>query len=700
MAEGGIAPRVPRRARGAVCVLLLVAWLLPAAGEEEKTPARPPTPTPDEETYEVDETAGTVVGGLQGQSGVRIQTMCTHCNSANVQVGGLSQDLAPIFFGPYPLIGGLAVSYVLNMLLPDSVAEAKIIRGPGEAREPPVAAGGVIGFVPATPREIPWLTFEPLAGSFHRREATLRAAGPVADWLGGAVTIGAEEADPVDGDGDGWIDAAGVDRFVADARIEMATRDRAHRFDLGGSYIDETDFESRGAFDVLRFARESLAGEFVPAWTREDADFTRTQVQAGWEWRMEDGGRLALHALEARRDQTVISQLTADPELPASESRMVDRYAIEETDRWGRLQWDRPWGLDWRSSAGIDADYESVSATEFDLRTEKPLQTQVDYVKMWGGFVQADWTPSGMPWGLQIGARYDKDANYGSAVQPRATLSYYPARGVTLRALVGRTFRPPKPIFAEVCCGQRYRPNFETGVGSERAWTYGVEGTYQPSPALRVSLYLAQTDFDDHILRLVAQSQLYVQAYTNANIPSARSKVAEIAAQWRPIPQVTLDASAGWLSFRNTGNEQVAIRYNPFSSEELITEYRPIDRIPYRPSRTASAGINWEIWRGISVLLQANYTGPQQIQQFRYLPPGVLTVENLLLDDLREVDDFWLVNFSFVVPVTSWLEITGGIDNLNDYVQNDLGDPTRDYNWGPLTGISYRLGLRFALNRS
>ncbi|MBP1611797.1 MAG: hypothetical protein H6Q01_460, partial [Acidobacteria bacterium] len=40
-----------------------------------------------------------------------------------------------------------------------------------------------------------------------------------------------------------------------------------------------------------------------------------------------------------------------------------------------------------------------------------------------------------------------------------------------------------------------------------------------------------------------------------------------------------------------------------------------------------------------------------------------------------------------------------GIDNITDYVQEDLGDPTRDYNWGPLTGTAYWFGVRLALPR-
>ncbi|MCU0253499.1 MAG: TonB-dependent receptor, partial [Acidobacteria bacterium] len=371
------------------------------------------------------------------------------------------------------------------------------------------------------------------------------------------------------------------------------------------------------------------------------------------------------------------------------------RYMIDETDWWGKLQWDRPWGLDWSTSFGVDSYYQDVVANDL-FGTAPPAQ---DQIKMWGGFAQANWTPSGSRWGASLGARYDSDAIYGSAFEPRATLFFYPARGWTLRLLAGRTFRPPTPIFAEVCCGQRYLPNYLAGVTGETAWTYGFEGIYQPSPEFKVSLYLAETDFTNYIQRFATYSQVYIQIYANANVPSARSRVAEVVARWSPIPALTFDASYGILDFKNTGDEFIDVRYYPFSSNDLKKSQIPIGQIPYKPEDTGSFGVNWTIAPQLSVLLQATYTGNQLIQQYEYLEPPRFTVTDLLLPDLREVPAFWLLNFSFAAPLSPGFEVLGGIDNINDYVQEDLGDPTRDYNWGPLTGRAYWAGVRIALPR-
>ena len=120
-----------------------------------------------------DETASsTVTDDLQGKDGVRIQTMCTHCNSSNIQVGGLNQDLVPIYIAGYPILGGLAVSMVFNVLPADDIADTQVSKGPGEAMDPAAAAGGTIRLTEAKPEEVPWLDLAVEGGSFGLRDAS------------------------------------------------------------------------------------------------------------------------------------------------------------------------------------------------------------------------------------------------------------------------------------------------------------------------------------------------------------------------------------------------------------------------------------------------------------------------------------------------------------------------------------------------
>ena len=61
------------------------AWPIAARADTGGASSKP------DDKVSIDESESSVTGSLQGKEGVRIQTMCTHCNSANIQVGGLNQ---------------------------------------------------------------------------------------------------------------------------------------------------------------------------------------------------------------------------------------------------------------------------------------------------------------------------------------------------------------------------------------------------------------------------------------------------------------------------------------------------------------------------------------------------------------------------------------------------------------------------------
>lgn len=701
-----------RRAAALLSVLLAapLAALPLSAAEEAPPPAEAsaregsepaatktkPAPAGEPSAVEVDEASATVTEALQGKEGVRIQTMCTHCNSANIQVGGLAQDLVPLMRGGYPIFGGLATSFVMSFLPSDTIADAKVLRGPRASALPASAAGGAILLSDAKPRELPIVDVIGSIGSFSRRGATVRVAGPMASWVSGSLVLGRELVSPVGAYADrGVHDVAGVTRSIADGSLAF-TPARNHTIDLGASWISEDDLEGKGAFDVVASYPFLFSGsaDGDPHWTREDTKLDRNEFRGGWEWRLKGGASIDLRYLRAARDQTVRSQETAVA-VPGSDlSVFFDRLEIRERQDWGALRYRQPIGFKWRIEAGLEGVYERVTATRTDPTTKRSEAPVTDYVKTWSGFADASWTPT-QKWDLQGGIRYDADELFDSAVSPRVTVAFRPATGWTLRLLAGRTFRPPKPIFAEVCCGQAYQRNIN--VRSETAWTYGFEGLYQPSPDWRLSLYVARTDFDDYIVRLVGWSLLYRQTYALANVPSARSETAEVAARWSPAGWLTLDGSLGWLSFFNRGGRGVEIQIFPPSSSSLTSVIKPIDRIPYRPLRTGSISARFTLPRGVVLSTQGNYTGPQLIQQFA--PPPITSAANGLLDDMRQVQSFWMVNVSLQAPLHRMLDLVAGVDNLTDTIQHDLQDPTRDYNWGPLAGRSFRFDLRFHLDR-
>lgn len=650
---------------------------------DAKDTAQAAPPSADD-ALKLDSSQSSVTDALQGKEGMRIQTMCTHCNSANIQVGGLNQDLAPLKRDGFPLFGGLATSFVLSVLPPNTIAEAKVTKGPGEVGMPATAAGGLVELESATPAELPTIGVSAQTGSYRLRGGTIRAAGEMTDWLSGAATFGRTTVDPVDDDHDGWHDVSGLDRNFTEGELRFRIG-RDHEITAAASYIDEESIEGRGGFDLFSYLFDP---ERNAHWNREDALIKRREYRAGWTWLMRSGGRLELKVLEATRDQKVLSQKSAY-EAPWISNELENRLSINQVQRWGTIRYEQPIGLSFKVSGGIEIVHDRAAAVVKDSL----VPVEEEYFKTFSTFADAFWVIN-PKWDLQFGLRHDDDEVFGAQTSPRATLRFSPGSGWHFRLISGRTFRAPKSIFSEVCCGQQLQLNvLEDGtilVGPEDAQTYGFEGIYQPSPEFKASVYLAQTDFDDHIQRVVGRSQSWIQTYANINIPESRAKTVEFATTWKPFSGLTLDGSIGFLDFNSTGDDPVALVRETITIITPVTI--PMDQVPYRPKRSGSISASYRNRKGYSLAVSANYTGSMLIQQFSDDP---LTGANILLETMRETPSFWLVGLSLDLPVHKLLDLSVGIDNITDEIQSDLGDPTTDYNWGPLAGRSWHLVANF-----
>jgi outer membrane receptor protein involved in Fe transport len=660
----------------------------PTAAVEEQAQA------PAESEIEIADSAATVTGALQGKEGLRIQTLCTHCNSANVQVGGLAADLVPIFVNGYPVLSGLATSMILSIMPADTVADAKVDKGPGTAIAPAAAAGGTIRLTGAKPLELPRLDHSAEVGSFDRGRGTMRFSGPLSAWLSGTIVAGRETADPVDDDNDGANDVGALTREFTEASLEFEAG-RDHTVDVGFAWIDEENIDGRGGFDFPAFNDPMVD---LPLWTREDTLLDRREYRTGWQWKLGKGRSLDVRLLADNRHQTTVSQLTRIDIGDFDE--LKPRVKIREENESGSVRYRHPVGLRGVIAVGVEAQDEEVFAL---IEEQFVMDEATDIVETRSGFVDFD-TKLGSMFNLQVGVRYE-DLEWGaldyrptifdpperrirsrSRTLPRATIRYRPISGWTFKLIAGSTLRSPRPIFSEVCCGQRYTRNVDTA--SETGTSVGFEGVYQPSPNLRTSIYAARAEFDDYIVRLVGRSEFYTQTYALGNIDETRAETVEVAVGWTPIPRLTLDASAGWLSHDNEGDEDVPlVLTNP---DQIVLV--PVDQVPYEPERTGSLAATISLPSEIELSAQASYTGSMLIQQY----DEDLFAFPLLLEEMRETPGFWLVNFSFRAPLWKGLELLGGVDNITDRLQNDLDDPTTDYNWGPLAGQSWRLGLRYS----
>jgi len=100
--------------------------------------------------------------------------------------------------------------------------------------------------------------------------------------------------------------------------------------------------------------------------------------------------------------------------------------------------------------------------------------------------------------------------------------------------------------------------------------------------------------------------------------------------------------------------------------------------IRWRQCRSISA--RFDLPQRTSFSIQANYTGEMLIQQYDKIDG--------LLEQMLRTPGFWVLNLGLTVPLSRRFDLYAAVNNLNDYVQDDLGDPSTDFNWGPLAGRS------------
>jgi outer membrane receptor protein involved in Fe transport len=665
----------------AVVAPLLPLWFLGG------TPAEPPTKS----------------GGEPAEA-PRVQSLCTHCNAANVQLAGLSKDLVSLRRDGAPIVDGLSASYLLSILPDDSVERIRLRRALSDASQPAAAAGGVIEFTSATGERRPFIDLSAELGTFDFQQLRGRISIPLAlDW-NATLTVGHARADAIDGDDDRRVDAPAIERDYVDGLLQWKPdRDRSLRF--GTQFIDERNRNGRGGFDAVRFVLEG-----VDAWTREDSLFQRREGRLQWRQR---GGNVdwSLAGLIADHRQRQRSQLSGDANFLPGADQLIDRFSVAQDHLWFGANMQRRLGQSFVLGAGGEYRDHEVRADSLE-----PLQVIVsgmaipqrafERVRQQGVFLDGRWIV-GAASEFRIGLRHQQfrlttrlesplpsppDRRHDGWL-PRLGWSWFAADGLQLSAFVSRSLRAPKPILAEICCGQRYQTTENARV--ESATHFGAELNWSASPRLTLSLFAARSDFKDHLLRVVGWSQAFIQTYALTNIPRARADRAEATLRWKPTAAWILRASASLLSFENRDDSIVDVFVSPPSFGGVIVQPIALKRVPYVPQRSASLNLSYD---GVGVtnwFVQIDFNDEVAIQSFERLAAN----SSLRSDSLQRSDSFWLVATGLRGDLNRDLGYFLRFENLINEIQSDLGDPTTDYNWGPLSGRAFRAGLTLSLGR-
>lgn len=678
----------------------------PAASGEKTTASAP--------KKDAGSTAASVTDAIEAE-GVSIQTVCTNCNNADLSVGGLGNDHVPVVCDGLPVLPGLAQIYLLTVAPPTVLDRVAVTRGPGQADLPGSAIGGGIELSRRPFRKGIDLAFFADMGSYSWHGAKLDVSGK-SGWIGGSLVATYASSDRIDPNGDGFAENASFKRRTVEARLEF--RPTANGFlRLGASNYRESQKEGRAGFDALTYFMSF--GDTI-AWNREDAEIERTQIDLLAEVPFEDGSKLDIGWLLGNRSEEILESFTYD-------TKLLTTYLIDEQQSHATVSWRRPFGSKVLLRAGGSFDRSRFSVadvrfnlfsvfttvSDFDLRYALARGFRTDETATeYGLFADGEFS-LGARWDLTIGARWaeytyvDDEAKLvgevpgrrpwlriplpdGNRVVPRGTLAWKPIDPLTLRFTAGRGFRAPMPTYAEVCCGRRFRGN--RGIQMERSVGASLEAVYQPLPGLRLSLSSSVVDFDDLVVRMVSDAIASQPTYQNVNVPDARFTSLTLESSWDPLNWLGVRGSIFWLDARNrTADGTVPVLIDFFNRPALST--LEFSKIPYLAERTGSLAADFRCPRtGLHVGLSAQYTGPMTIPE--YADPTARGIAAFV-----RTPSFWVANVRIDAPIYKGLALYGGVDNVNDYVQDDLSQFRRDYNWGPLRGRYWYGGLSYTLPR-
>jgi outer membrane receptor protein involved in Fe transport len=321
-------------------------------------------------------------------------------------------------------------------------------------------------------------------------------------------------------------------------------------------------------------------------------------------------------------------------------------------------------------------------------------------------------------WDASLGVRGDRFEAYGRTVkragfpavivhetdptlrydrfEPRAQVHFRPNGKVVLGFAVGKGAAGPTPTFTETCCGAKYQRSLH--LRPEDSWSYQASAEFHPTPDMRVSARLFRTDFEDYQQKVVYRSDSYIAYYTRKNIPEARVQGIDIVHDMR-FKDDMFNVGWTWTISDSEGSDV----YATDEFNEIVTEFRgqtgPFlvaedgDPLAFIAKHSGSAYLRYkDVARGTSINFNWSYQG--SLRHFQ-----LSDLERTEADPWAylESDAYWTADIDFEQRIgqKGW-SVYGGVRGINNYVQSDLGDLDRIYDWGPIQGRTGFVGMKFS----
>jgi outer membrane receptor for ferrienterochelin and colicins len=645
---------------------------------------------------------------LAEDSGVSVQTVCTNCNNADLSLGGLGNEHIAMVCDGIPVPPGLAQVYLLSILPPTLIDKVSVTRGPGEAELEGSAVGGGIEIERRRPEPGLALNLSADTGDYDWNARRADVSGRRGRF-GGSIVASIAESDAIDSNGffvkngervsDDSNELPEFDRDTVEASLDVDLTP-SDRLRFGAVTYDESQ-EGGHAAPITGFDTTTFEFGFL-GYGKEFVELERTQYAASYERSFGSGARLVAESLFADRSQDI-------EEIQSLNGPRQPTFFIDEQHTQGSVAWDQPAGHRTTLHFGASTSRRAFDVLQWNYTSfpPRPVPTSeaaeergifVSAERALGGSVELD---TGLRW-VDVDTDDDERRPYmqnaplpsGSRVLPRAALTWKPADPLQLRFSLGAGFRAPQPIHEEVCCGKQYRSN--RGLTTEKSWAAGIESVFQPSPRFKLAGSGYVVDFEDLVVKMVSVSYSLVPTVQNVNVHDARYVTLGAETRFDVTRWLALKGAASWLDAENkTGRDRIVALVDVPGA--LVPVTFTTDRIPYVVEKRGAIGLSLApTGSDLTLDVSAQYAGDMLIQRFDNDVPDPTFTRIGDHIEFVETDDYWVVNLAGSIDLPSGFTIFAGIDNVGDYVQDDLGDPHFEYDWGPLRGRYLYGGLRYA----
>lgn len=633
-------------------------------------------------------------------NGVRIESNCQNCNTAEVQLLGLGGSYNQILFDGMPLLSALGSVYGIEQIPAAFVDRLEVVKGGGSSLYGPGAVAGVINLVPIEPRE---------AGGYVQVMTDVQEGEPLkavegranlllADGKVGLSVVGqASTNDGIDFNDDGYTEITAKDLVVGGFQVWAAPTTRT-KLRANYLYTDET--------------RRGGNRPDQPEWLANIAESLDTRYHRGgvtWEQVVSDSFdfRLAYAFAYIERDSFYggLGDVETDPAAPGYDPAQLDPTvpggaAATSYGQYGYTEnplhyWDSQFNQSLGAhflSYGVQRKDESVMDVNRDFEGRNRAAANDDSFSSTGVFVQDEWavTPE---LDLVLGARVDDNSTLEDLVfSPRIAAAWAATSTLKLRAAVSTGFRAPEvfdeDLHVNTLGAEPVGIRNAAGLGEERAVTTMLGFDWREADLgarWAIDGSVSFTDLTDTFVLSELQTDpadgsLY-QERSNASGSTVAGFETNVA--FEPVDTWRLTAGVAYYLSRHD-DEQVLYDDTAEGGSTVIAtrDY------PKTPRWSSVMQAIWSPRDEFDAFVGVKYTGP-------------MDVLNNNTATLNRTPEFWTIDAGFTTHLRigrRHLDISAGVKNLLDERQRDLeSGANRDstYVYGPRFARSFYAAVKY-----